>query len=99
MYNDVITLVTRTKSVNAYGDWQTVETTRTVFAGVKSIGMSEFYQANAQGLKPELKFVMADYLDYAGEEVVRYEGIEYRVLRTFRSGQELELVCTRGVDR
>ena len=42
---------------------------------------------------------MADYLDYEGEEDILYDGTDYRVLRTFRSGQELELVCTRGVDK
>lgn len=99
MYDDEITLIQKVRTVDEYGDWKTTETTRVVFVGVRSVGQSEFYQAAAQGLKPELKFVMADYLDYEGEEDILYDGTDYRVLRTFRSGQELELVCTRGVDK
>lgn len=98
MYNDIITLVLKTKYVNEYGDWQTQETQRDVFARTASIGQTEFYQAAATGLKPELKFVMADYLDYRGEETVIYRGVYYQVLRTYRSGQEFELVCTREID-
>ena len=98
MYNDVVTLVLQTRYVNEYGDWQTQETQRDVFVRAASIGQTEFYQAAATGLKPELKFVMADYLDYRGEEKVIYRGVDYRVLRTYRSGQEFELVCTRGVE-
>lgn len=61
-------------------------------ATLRSIGQSEFYQAHAAGYKPELKFVLADYLDYNGEDLVKHEGRLYRVLRTFRNGLELELV-------
>lgn len=61
-------------------------------ATLRSIGQSEFYQAHAAGYKPELKFVLADYLDYNGEDLVKHDGTLYRVLRTFRKGLELELV-------
>ena len=61
-------------------------------ATLRSIGQSEFYQAHAAGYKPELKFVLADYLDYNGEDLVKHDGTLYRVLRTFRNGLELELV-------
>jgi hypothetical protein len=67
---------------------------REVFAGLRSIGQSEFYQAQATGYKPELKFVLADYLDYDGETLVEYTGTLYRVLRTFRAGQSLEIVVS-----
>lgn len=104
MYNEVITLVAEAKVPDEYGDLQITETTRDIFATLKSISQSEFYQAQAAGLKPEAKFVIADYLDYDNEKVVRYvpyggaEAEEYRVLRTYRDGNTLELVCKRGVD-
>ena len=60
-------------------------------ATLRSIGQSEFYQAHAAGYKPELKFVLADYLDYNGEDLVKHDGTLYRDLRTFRNGLELEL--------
>lgn len=65
---------------------------RELVATLRSIGQSEFYQAHAAGYKPELKFVLADYLDYNGEELIKYDGNLYRVLRTFRNGLELEIV-------
>ena len=61
-------------------------------ATLRSIGQSEFYQAHAAGYRPELKFVLADYLDYNGEDLVKHDGTLYRVLRTFRNGLELELI-------
>lgn len=104
MFNDVIKLVAEAKTVDEYGDITTTETERTVFAELKSIGQSEFYQAQAVGLRPELKFVIADYLDYQNEQLVRYTdyatGREetFSVIRTYRNGNSLELVAKRGVD-
>ena len=56
---------------------------RDVFAETRSIGLKEFYQAAASGLKPEIAFRLADYLDYQGERFVVWRGKRYRVLRTF----------------
>ena len=39
---------------------------REVFAGLRSVGHTEFYEAYANDLHPELKFVLTDYLDYEG---------------------------------
>lgn len=104
MYNQVITLVKETKAVNEYGDSVSDRTERSVFADLRSVGQTEFYQAQALGLKPEMKFVLADYLDYQNEKIVKFrdfnsdEETEYTVLRTFRNNNQLELVCKRGVD-
>ena len=96
--NEILTLITATQTADEYGDMVTTETTREVFAKLGSIGMKEFYQAQAVGLQPELKFVLADYLDYNGETLVGYNGQRYRVLRTYRAGQELELTVYREVN-
>ena len=45
MYDSIITLIAETNTVDEYGDTVTVETERTIFAEVKSIGQTEFYQA------------------------------------------------------
>jgi SPP1 family predicted phage head-tail adaptor len=95
---EILTLITATQAPDDYGDLVTTETTRDVFAKLGSIGMKEFYQAQAVGLQPELKFVLADYLDYEGETLVEYNGQRYRVLRTYRAGQELELTVYREVN-
>ena len=71
-------------------------TRREVFASLRSIGQAEFYQAHAIDYRPELKFVLADHLDYQGESLVEHDGTLYRVLRTYRVGRELEIVVTRA---
>lgn len=103
MYDNYIKLVSEVKSVNEYGDTISAETERNVFVELKSITQTEFYQAEAVGLKPEIKFVMADYIDYNNEQIVKYtpfNGVEevYSVLRTYRNNNQLELICKRGVE-
>ncbi len=95
---EVLTLIRQTRAVDDYGDPVVTETTREVFGRLGSIGQAEFYQAHAVGLKPELKFILADYLDYEDETVVEYSGQRFRVLRTFRNGQELELTFYQEVN-
>ena len=96
--NDILTLIKQTQGVDEYGDPTISETRRDVFCRLASIGQKEFYQAHAVGLQPELKFVLSDYLDYNGAALVEYDGQKYRILRTYRTGTELELVVYREVN-
>lgn len=103
MFDSVITLMKETNTVNDYGDTVQTFTERQVFAEVKSIGQTEFYQAEAVGLKPEIKFLIADFVDYEGEKQLKYTpfgGTEqiYTVLRTYRNKINLEIVCARGIE-
>ncbi len=69
-----------------------------VYAEIKSIGQSEFYQAQTADIKPEIKFRITDYMDYQGQKYLIHEGIRYTVLRTYRTnGNELEITCYGGV--
>lgn len=72
------------------------ETRREVFVRLASIGQTEFYQAQATDLRPELKFILEDYLDYEGEFLCIYDEVWYRVIRTYRTGQELEIIVQRA---
>lgn len=96
--NECIELIRQTFGVDELGDAVTTESTRTVLCWVRSIGQQEFYQAHATGLKPEIKFVLTDYLDYEGETALIFQNERYRVLRTFRNGVELEIVAYREVN-
>lgn len=69
---------------------------REVFCGIRSIGRVEFYQSSATDFHPELKLILADYLDYDGETLADYNGQRYRIIRTYRAGQELELTLERA---
>ena len=73
-----------------------------MFCSVSSIGQSEFYQAQTQGLKPEIKFILADYYEYDNEQYVEYSQdgttwIRYKILRTYIKGNEIEITCYGGV--
>ena len=72
------------------------ETRREVLCGLRSVGHAEFYEAHATEYHPELKFVLEDYLDYEGETLVKYGPDLYRVIRTYRAGQELEITVGRA---
>ena len=104
MWN-TIKLISLTETVDSYGDHVITESAREVLADDRSIGMTETYQAMAVGYKPEVKLVLTNWLDYAGEEVVEYTPfgwsypIRFRVLRTYRNGEALELTCYRDVQK
>ena len=91
--NEVVTLIARTWDEDK-NQWD--ETKRDVFCGIRSVGYGEFYASNATDYRPELKFVLADYLDYAEETLTEYNGVRYRILRTYRTGQELEMTVERA---
>ena len=63
-----------------------------VYCNKKSVRQSEFYQAQAQGLKPEL---VIEVKTYNGEDHFKFEGKLYRILRTYtKNGEVIELVLT-----
>lgn len=103
MFDDCIYLLTETETTNKFGDLVRSTERRRVFAQVKSISQTEFYQAQATGLRPEIKFVIDDFYDYQGELRLAYTpfgGTEqiYEVLRTYRTKTNLEIVCRRGIE-
>lgn len=95
MYVETITLIGKTYAVDDYGDSVATESNRVVFAKVKSIGMREKYEALQAGLNPELTFVLPDYLEYNNETEVVYKNERYRVIRTYRNSNTIEIVVTK----
>ena len=100
-----INLIKITQSVNDYGDLVDSVVRRQVFAEELSVGMTETYQAMAVGYNPEVKFRLENWMDYEGEEIVEFQPFArsdtrlLRVLRTYRDGERLELVCYEGIDQ
>jgi SPP1 family predicted phage head-tail adaptor len=78
--------------------WDTVVpwgqvSSRTVYADKKSIRQSEFYQAQATGLKPDLMFVVRS-VDYNNETKLVYDSKRYNIIRAFdKNGEFVELIC------
>lgn len=99
MYDTVIKLVSKTDTgeTDEYGDAVYCDDVKEVFAETVSVGRTEFYQAQTAGYKPEIVFKLADYMDYENQPEVICDGIRYKVLRTYRKGNELQITCYGGV--
>lgn len=99
-----ITLIRIEKSVDIYGDWTEFEIRRTVYAEEVSVSQTEFYQGYAVGFKPEVKFILENFMDYQGEKIVEYtpfmatDPVRLTVLRTYNAGDQVELTCYKGVE-
>lgn len=91
--DQAIYLISTTISENDIGDSIEIQTKRLVFAEKKSIRQTEFYQAQATGLRPELTFVVWTR-EYADEGKLEYSGKEYGIIRTFEpNSEDTELTC------
>lgn len=98
LWRDVINLIKVKNSKNNMGDTVDIESSRQVYANKKSIRQSEFYQAAANGLKPELMFEIR-YAEYQGETLLEYNNKKYTIIRQFSKNDEIvELICEGAVN-
>lgn len=67
---------------------------RKIFCDEQGIKRNEFYQAKAQGYKPELCLVIKK-TEFNNESHIEYNEIMYRIIRAYPVKNEcLELICT-----
>jgi SPP1 family predicted phage head-tail adaptor len=93
LFREVIYLVNIAKTTNKYGDTVEAETLKTVYADKKSIRQSEFYQAHATGLRPEIMFVIRE-IDYNNQPRIKYNNKYYNIIRNYsKNGELIELLC------
>lgn len=93
LFREVINLIGVTAAENAMGDIVETETSRQVCADKKSIRQSEFYQAAATGLRPELMFIVRS-IDYEQEPKLEYNNKKYTIIRVYDKDDEFaELIC------
>jgi len=98
LWRDVINLISVTTTVNDLGDAVDTETSSQVFANKKSIRQSEFYQAMANGLRPETMFQIR-YSDYSEQGKISYNSETYDIIRVYTKNDEIiELICNRLVN-
>ena len=91
----MIKLITETRSKNALGVYQTTLSYREVFCNVSSVSAVEFFDGGQQGLKPEYRMTLF-FGDYAGEELLEYNGKTYAIYRTYkRQNDSVELYVER----
>lgn len=66
-----------------------------ILCRLNSVGRSEFYNAAAAGLRPEMVFTIHGY-EYSDQKLVKFEGVQYRVVRTYAVDfEEIELTCEK----
>jgi len=94
MWGDICDLLTKTDTVDKYGNRTTSLTADTVCCKVKSVRASEFYQAASTGLKASI-VIAVRAADYNDQERLRYDNKEYKVLRTYAIGDNMELTCSK----
>ena len=64
-------------------------------AKTERIYADEYYAANEQGLKPELRLLVSS-LSYNGEPELEYMGTIYTIIRTQNANpDEISLICER----
>ena len=66
------------------------------YCNEKSVGQSEFYQSAAVGFKPEIK-LEAKLIDLTDITHVRYNNVIYKILRTYKKEDIIELVLSSTV--
>jgi len=99
LFKEVIKLITITIGENDMGDSVEIPVEREVFADKQSIRQSEFYQAAATGLRPELMFVVRS-IDYNQEPKLKHGDKTYTIIRTYdKDGELIELICQGVVNR
>ncbi len=107
MYSHELTLIGYEQTKDNIGNVIKTPKRTNVLCKISSIGSSEFYDAQIAQLKPEIKFIMHIF-EYAGQKEVEFNGVMYKVLRTYSGesvgrkqntlgGEEIELTCERMI--
>lgn len=94
MFRDVINLMSETVTKDKIGQDTTTPTRREVFAEKNGVARAEFFTAGQSGIRPALMFEMRE-IDYKGEEILEYDGVNYKIYRTYPKGEMLELYCEK----
>lgn len=78
-----INLISVTWKPDIYGIQQPTETTKKIYANVKSVTRDEFFNGGRNGLNPELVLTVF-FGDYSGEKIAEVNGIRYTIYRTYQ---------------
>lgn len=67
-----------------------------IYANKKSVRQSEYYQAQSNGVIPEIAFEIRT-MEYEEQNHLTYKGERYRIVRTYEKGEDVELICEGAV--
>lgn len=99
--NELTLIGATTYTTNDMGDSIPTEVETVILCDVQSVTRSEHYSAAANGLKPEIVFVVNKF-EYGGQKEVEFDGVRYKVDRSYspkkskgiEDFENLELVCS-----
>ncbi len=91
-------LMSEVSSKNEFDEPIKTYTKRKVIGREKSISQTEFYQAQAVGFKPEIKFSVHAF-EYKGEKKLAYKNEVYGIKRTYEDSGDVELTCSKEVNQ
>ncbi|WEK53323.1 MAG: phage head-tail adapter protein [Candidatus Cohnella colombiensis] len=96
LWRDVVGLIAVKQKQDTYGSMADIDSDpREVLANKKSVRQSEFYQAAAVGIKPEIVFEVQS-IEYNDEPKLKHNEIIYYIIRTFsKNDEKIELICSR----
>ena len=83
-----IKLIAESYAADSYGVLQKTRTKREVYANVRSVTASEWFEGGRSGLNPEYRFTLFAP-DYQGEKVLEYNGTQYGVYRTYQARTDI----------
>ena len=101
-YDNELTLIQQTTTYDDIGNPIESDNKINVLCGLKSIGRTEFYNAAANGLKPNYIFIVHPY-EYNGETYVEFSEDEkpkqkYKIIKTYKPNfEDLELTCEKVI--
>lgn len=73
-------------------------TERMVYCQVRSVGRSEFYQANLAGMSPEYVLKLSDMVEYQGEMTLWFHDEKWKIIRHYTTPDGgVELTIQRSV--
>lgn len=86
-FDTVVTLIKKGAATkDEYGNAVFPEKRTTVFAEKKAVRQSEFFEAYAVGLKPEIVLVVHSF-EYDNQEYCELEGERFKIYRSYPIGK------------
>lgn len=96
-WKDIGYILTEKKTKDELHRPKITYTEKKVYCNIKSIGQSEFYQAQTAGLKPEIKVEVKLQDTVNNATHFKIKGKIYKILRTYKLQDKTEITLTSMV--
>ncbi|WP_209121513.1 hypothetical protein [Alkalihalobacillus sp. BA299] len=93
LWRDVVNLIPISTGQNDMGDITNTPTSKQVFANKLNYRNKAFYQAQANGLKPQITFEIKE-IDYEGEQELEFNNKTYKIIDVYPlKNENIGLIC------